>query len=206
MYEYIVENSSPIDGNQRNLIEWTGSVGERSRMRIGTVQGTLFTLLTRLMSARNVIEVGTFTGYSALALAKGLPHDGRLLTCDVNEEWTAIAQEAWKEAGVADRIDLRIGPALDTLRALPATPEWDLAFIDADKENYIAYYEEIVPRIRPGGAVLVDNVLWFSTVVADPEGEGAPMRRFNSHVVADPRVDVVILPIGDGVSLVRKKD
>ncbi len=174
-------------------------------MQIGTAQGTLFTLLTRLMSARKVLEIGTFTGYSALALAKGLPDDGRLLTCDVNEEWAAIAQEAWKEAGVADLIDVRIGPALDTLRALPPAPEWDLAFIDADKDNYIAYYEEIVPRIRPGGAVLTDNVLWFSTVVDDPEGEGAPMRRFNAHVAADPRVDVVILPIGDGVSLVRKK-
>ncbi|MFF9776465.1 O-methyltransferase [Streptomyces sp. NPDC013978] len=205
LYEYIVENSSRIDDSQRRLIERTARVGDRSRMQIGTAQGTLFTLLTQLMSARSAIEIGTFTGYSALAIAKGLPTDGRLLTCDVNEEWAGIAQEAWKEAGVADRIDLRLGPALDTLRALPRTPDWDLAFIDADKDNYIAYYEELVPRIRPGGVVLVDNVLWFSTVVDDPEGEGAPMRRFNAHVAADSRVEAVILPIGDGVSLVRKK-
>ncbi|MFD8705583.1 O-methyltransferase [Kitasatospora sp. NPDC059648] len=205
LFEYIVENSSPIDEFQRNLIERTAGVGERSRMQIGTPQGTLFTFLTQLMSARAVLEVGTFTGYSALAFAKGLPADGRLLTCDVNEEWAAIAQASWKEAGVADRIELRLGPALDTLRSLPRTPDWDLAFIDADKDNYTAYYEELVPRIRPGGVILVDNVLWFSTVVNDPEGEGAPMRRFNAHVAADPRVETVILPIGDGVSLVRKK-
>jgi caffeoyl-CoA O-methyltransferase len=205
LYDYIVENSSPVDEFQQRLIGRTAQVGERARMQIGTAQGTLFTLLTQLMSARAVIEVGTFTGYSALAIAKGLPADGRLLTCDVNEEWAGIAQEAWKEAGVADRIDLRIGPALDTLRSLPATPDWDLAFIDADKDNYLAYYEELVPRIRPGGALLVDNVLWFSTVVDDPEGEGALMRRVNAHIAADPRVDEVILPIGDGVSLVRKK-
>ena len=205
LYEYIAENSLPLDGAQRDLIARTATVGDRSRMQIGTPQGTFFTLLTQLMSARTVIEVGTFTGYSALSIAKGLPSDGHLLTCDVNEEWTGIAQDAWKEAGVADRIELRLGPALDTLRSLPQEPVWDLAFIDADKQNYVAYYEELVPRIRPGGAVLVDNVLWFSTVVDDPEGEGAPMRQFNAHVAADPRVEAVILSIGDGVSLVRKK-
>lgn len=205
LYEYIVENSRPLDEAQHKLIERTATVGARSRMQIGTPQGTFFTLLTQLMSARTVIEIGTFTGYSALSIARGLPSDGRLLTCDVNEEWTDIAQEAWKEAGVADRIELKLGPALDTLRSLPDAPAWDLAFIDADKQNYLAYYEELVPRMRPGGAILVDNVLWFSTVVDDPEGEGAPMRQFNAHVAADPRVEAVILSIGDGVSLVRKK-
>ncbi|RSS80407.1 O-methyltransferase [Streptomyces sp. WAC06614] len=205
LYEYIVENSLPVDEAQRGLMESTATVGERSRMQIGTPQGTFFTLLTQLMSARKAIEIGTFTGYSALAIARGLPEDGHLLTCDVNEEWTAIAQEGWKAAGVADRIELRLGPALDTLRSLPADSDWDLAFIDADKEGYVDYYEELVPRMRPGGAILVDNVLWFSTVVNDPEGEGATMRAFNAHVAADPRVEAVILSIGDGVTLVRKK-
>ncbi|MET9322995.1 class I SAM-dependent methyltransferase [Streptomyces sp. NPDC003038] len=205
LYEYIVENSLPVDDAQRSLMNRTATVGERSRMQIGTPQGTFFTLLTQLMSARKAIEIGTFTGYSAMSIAKGLPGDGHLLTCDVNEEWTAIAQDAWKEAGVADRIELRLGPALDTLRSLPADPDWDLAFIDADKQSYVAYYEELVPRMRPGGAILVDNVLWFSTVVDDPEGEGATMREFNAHVAADPRVEAVILSIGDGVTLVRKK-
>lgn len=205
LYEYIVENSLPVDDAQRSLMKKTATVGERARMQIGTPQGTFFTLLTRLMSARKAIEIGTFTGYSALSIAKGLPEDGHLLTCDVSEEWTAIAQDAWKEAGVADRIELRLGPALETLRSLPADADWDLAFIDADKEGYLAYYEELVPRMRPGGAILVDNVLWFSTVVDDPEGEGAPMRAFNAHVAADPRVEAVILSIGDGVTLVRKK-
>ncbi|MCX4680604.1 class I SAM-dependent methyltransferase [Streptomyces sp. NBC_01433] len=205
LHEYIVENSLPVDDAQLGLMERTTTVGDRARMRIGTPQGTFFTFLAQMMSARKAIEVGTFTGYSALSIARGLPADGHLLTCDVNEEWTAIAQDAWKEAGVADRIELRLGPALDTLRSLPTDPEWDLAFIDADKANYTAYYEELVPRMRPGGVILVDNVLWFSTVVDDPEGEGAPMRAFNAHVAADPRVEAVILSIGDGVTVVRKK-
>lgn len=204
LFGYITENSLPIDTAQRRLIERTSTVGDRSRMQIGTPQGTFFTFLTQIMSARRAIEVGTFTGYSSLSIARGLPADGNLLTCDVSEEWTSIAQDAWKEAGLADRIELRLGPALDTLRSLPTDPVVDLAFIDADKENYVAYYEELVPRIRPGGVILVDNVLWFGTVVDDPDGEGAMMREFNAHVAADKRVEAVILSIGDGVTMVRK--
>ncbi|MET9364741.1 class I SAM-dependent methyltransferase [Streptomyces sp. NPDC006632] len=205
LYGYIVENSLQADEAQRNLVAATATVGDRARMQIGAPQGGFFTLLTQLMGARTAIEIGTFTGYSALCIAKGLAPGGHLLTCDVSEEWTDIAKKAWVEAEVEDRIELRLGPALETLRALPADPVVDLAFIDADKPNYIAYYEELVPRMRPGGAILVDNVLWFQTVVDDPDGEGASMRAFNAHVASDQRVEAVILSIGDGVTLVRKK-
>jgi caffeoyl-CoA O-methyltransferase len=205
LYSYIVENSVEIDEAQRNLIRRTASVGERARMQIGTPQGSLFTFLTQSMQARNVIEVGTFTGYSALCIAKGLPVDGHLLTCDVSEEWTKLAREAWKEAGVDEKIELRLGPALETLAALPADPIVDMAFIDADKQNYIGYYEELVPRMRPGGVILVDNVFWFGTVVDDQAGEGATMHAFNRHVAADKRVEAVILSIGDGLTMVRRR-
>ncbi|RNG34557.1 SAM-dependent methyltransferase [Streptomyces botrytidirepellens] len=205
LYSYMVENSVPVDEPQRNLIQRTTGVGERSRMQIGTPQGTFFTFLTQTMQARNAIEVGTFTGYSALCIAKGLPVDGHLLTCDVSEEWTSLGRAAWKEAGVDDKIELRLGPALETLRSLPADPVVDLAFIDADKQSYIAYYEELVPRMRPGGVILVDNVFWFGTVVDDRDGEGATMHAFNAHVAADARVEAVILSIGDGLTMVRKR-
>jgi caffeoyl-CoA O-methyltransferase len=152
-----------------------------------------------------VVEVGTFTGYSALCLARGLEPGGRLLCCDVSEEWTAIAQAAWQAAGVDDRIDLHIAPALDTLKAQPSTPDIDLAFIDADKPNYRSYYNELVPRMRPGGLVVVDNVLWSGRVVdpsaTDPDTEA--IRAFNEHVLADPRTDSVMLPIADGLTLAR---
>ncbi|MFC4471261.1 O-methyltransferase [Streptomyces xiangluensis] len=205
LYSYIVENSVPIDGSQRNLIRRTAGVGDRARMQIGTPQGSFFTLLAQTMQARKAIEVGTFTGYSSLCIAKGLPVDGHLLTCDVSEEWTNLAREAWKEAGVDEKIELRLGPALETLRSLPPDPVVDLAFIDADKQGYISYYEELVTRIRPGGIILVDNVFWFGTVVDDQAGEGAIMHAFNTHVAADKRVEAVILSIGDGLTMVRKR-
>jgi caffeoyl-CoA O-methyltransferase len=177
-------------------------------MQIAPEQGAFMTLLCRVSAARRVIEVGTFTGYSALALARGLPDDGRLLCCDVSEEWTAIARRYWKEAGVENKIELRIAPALDTLRSLPIVDGFDLAFIDADKENYLAYADEIVPRLRQGGLLLVDNTLW-SGEVADPtivEGDNLlAIRAFNDAFAADPRLDVVVLPISDGLTLARKR-
>jgi caffeoyl-CoA O-methyltransferase len=155
-----------------------------------------------------VVEVGTFTGYSALCIARGLPDDGQLLACDVSEEWTAIARRYWERAGVASRIDLRLGPALDTLRALPADTRFDMGFIDADKPTYPAYYEEILTRLRPGGLILVDNVLWFGRV-ADPAADDPQtlaIRAFNDQVAADPRVDCVMLPVSDGLTILRKRE
>ena len=154
------------------------------------------------------MEVGTFTGYSALAVARGLAPGGRLLCCDVSEQWTAIGREHWARAGVADRIDLRIAPALDTLRARPRERTIDFAFIDADKGNYANYYAEIVERLAPRGVLLVDNVLWSGKVI-DPavdDADTAAIRAFNDLVVADARVDTVMLPIADGLTLVRRRD
>jgi caffeoyl-CoA O-methyltransferase len=208
LHAYIVGHGTPPDDIQQRLIDETAALGGVSKMQIAPEQGAFMTLLCRVSAARRVIEIGTFTGYSALALARGLPDDGRLLCCDVSEEWTAIARRYWKEAGIDNKIELRIAPALDTLRSLPSGDEFDLAFIDADKENYLAYAEEIVPRLRQGGLLLVDNTLW-SGEVADPtivEGDNLlAIRAFNDAFAADPRLDVVILPISDGLTLARKR-
>ena len=151
------------------------------------------------------MEVGTFTGYSSICLARGLAEGGRLITCDVSTEWTDVARRFWDRAGVADRVDLRIGPALETLRALPAEPFLDLAFIDADKPGYVGYWEEIVPRLRPGGLVMVDNTLFGGHVIdADPTEKPAAIRAFNTHAAADARVDLVMLPLADGLTLGRR--
>jgi caffeoyl-CoA O-methyltransferase len=153
-----------------------------------------------------VIEVGTFTGYSSICLARGLAEGGRLICCDVSEEWTGIAREHWSKAGVEDLIDLRIGPALDTLRSLPADPVIDLAFIDADKPGYIGYWEELVPRTRPGGVLLIDNVFMSGRVIGPhPDTSGAAIRAFNDHAAADERVELVMLSIADGLTFARKR-
>jgi caffeoyl-CoA O-methyltransferase len=176
-------------------------------MQIAPEQGTFMTMLARLVDARFAVEVGTFTGYSSLCIARGLAPRGRLLCLDVSEEWTSIGRRHWDEAGVGDRIDLRIGPAADALRDLPADPPIDIAFIDADKGGYRTYYDEIVERLRPGGLVLLDNVLWGGAVVdpANTEADTEAIRAVNDHVAADPRVDVVMLPIADGLTLARKR-
>jgi caffeoyl-CoA O-methyltransferase len=208
LHAYIVGHGTPPDDIQQRLIDETAALGGVSKMQIAPEQGAFMTLLCRVSAARKVIEVGTFTGYSALALARGLPDDGRLLCCDVSEEWTAIARRYWKEAGIDNKIELRIAPALDTLRSLPADAEFDLAFIDADKENYLAYAEEIVPRLRQGGLLLVDNTLWSGEVadatIVDDDNLLA-IRAFNDAFAADPRLDVVVLPISDGLTLARKR-
>jgi caffeoyl-CoA O-methyltransferase len=206
VHDYLVRHGTPPDAVQRELIEETRRLGGVSLMQIAPEQGAFLTLLARAIGARRAIEVGTFTGYSALCIARGLAPGGRLVCCDVSEEWTAIARRFWEEGGVADRIELRLGPAAETLAALPAEPVFDLAFIDADKGGYPAYYEAILPRLRPGGLILVDNVLWFGRV-ADPSADDeatAQIRAFNAKVAADPRVEAVMLPIGDGLTILRK--
>jgi len=202
--DYIDAHSTQPDGVQRDLITATAALGGAANMQISPSQGAVMTLLTTVLRPRFAVEVGTFTGYSALSVAKALPQGGRLLCCDISREWTAIGRSYWERAGVADRIDLRIGPALDTLRALPAEPAVDLAFIDADKGAYVDYYEELVPRLSPRGLILVDNTLWDGHV-ADPERADETteqLRAFNAHVAADPRVLVALLPVADGLTLI----
>jgi len=185
----------------------TAALGPPAGMQIGPDQGQLLTFLARLVGARHAVEVGTFTGYSSICIARGLAPGGRLVCCDVSEEWTAVARRAWDRAGVADRIDLRIAPALDTLRALPADEHVDLAFIDADKPGYSSYWAELVPRARPGGVLAVDNVLWSGRVVdaGTDDVDTRALQAFNDQVAADDRVDVMILPAFDGLTLARKR-
>lgn len=204
---YAERLSAAPDEIQRDLIETTRALGDDlAIMQIGPVQGAFMTVLARVLQPRLAVEVGTFTGYSALAVARELPPGARLVCCDLSEEWTAVARRFWERAGVADRIDLRIGPALDTLRALPFDPPVDLAFIDAAKAEYVDYYEELVPRLSERGVILVDNVLWDG-LVADPERDDdttEALRAFSAHAAADPRTTVALLPVGDGLSMITR--
>jgi caffeoyl-CoA O-methyltransferase len=204
---YLAAHSTRPDQVQRDLIERTALLGDVAGMQIAPEQGAFLTLLTRVAGARRAVEVGTFTGYSSLCIARGLPADGYLLCCDVSEEWTALARQAWQRAGVAGRIELRIGPAADTLAALPRTEPFDLAFIDADKTGYPTYYAELLPRMRPGGVILVDNVFQSGRVLEpDPDNRNAvAIKEFNDRLAADDRVDVVMLPIADGLTMAVKK-
>jgi predicted O-methyltransferase YrrM len=200
----VITRETPV---QRRLRAETAALPE-GRMQIGADQGALLALMVRLIGARRALEVGTFTGYSALAVAAALPPDGKLVTCDVSEQWTAIARRYWEEAGVAGRIDLRLGPAVETLTGLLRQGEsFDFAFIDADKESYDAYYEACLRLVRPSGLVAIDNVLW-SGVVADPaavDAETEAIRALNTKVRDDPRVEACLVTVGDGVMLARKR-
>jgi predicted O-methyltransferase YrrM len=207
VHDYLVAHAPPLDDVQRDLIAETEALGGISLMQIAPEQGAFMTLLTRLIGAQHAIEVGTFTGYSSLSIARGLPGDGTLLCCDVSEEWTAIARKYWERAGVDDKIELRLAPALDTLRSLPAGERFDLAFIDADKESYPNYFEEVLARLRPNGVILVDNTLWMGAVT-DPktsDDQTNAIRTFNDAVAADDRVESTILTVGDGLTLIRKR-
>jgi caffeoyl-CoA O-methyltransferase len=208
IHEYLIAHAPPIDDVQRWLIDETRTrVGDLSIMQISPEQGALMTMLTRIVGVRRAVEVGTFTGYSALSIARGLAEGGRLVCCDVSEEWTAIAREAWGKAGVEQSIDLRIAPAIETLRALPMDEPIDLAFIDADKVGYAAYYEELLARLAPSGVILVDNTLWSGSVVdpARDDDDTIAIRAFNEMVAGDERVESVILTVGDGLTLIRRR-
>jgi caffeoyl-CoA O-methyltransferase len=207
LHNYILDHSSPIDAVQKWLIARTGELGPISMMQVAPEQGWFLTMLTRVTRAKFAVEIGTFTGYSSLCIARGLGPNGRLLCCDVSEEWTAIAREAWERAGVDDRVELRLAPATETLGALPADTVIDLAFIDADKPNYAAYYEAVLARLAPDGIIAVDNVLWSGAVLdkdANDENTQA-IRAFNDMVAADDRVDKVVLPIADGLTLIVRR-
>jgi caffeoyl-CoA O-methyltransferase len=207
LYAYVLAHRSERDPVLADLIEETGKLGGWAMMQIAPEQGAFLTLLARIMGARSAIEVGTFTGYSAISIARGLAAGGKLLCCDVSEEWTAIARDFWRRAGVADRIELKIAPGVDTLRALPKRESVDFAFIDADKVNYQSYYEEILTRLRPNGLIVFDNVLWGGSVVddANQNDDTKAIRALNDFVTADPRVECVMVPIADGLLLTRKR-
>jgi predicted O-methyltransferase YrrM len=206
IHEYVVAHGARPDAVQQALIEETAHL-PMAGMQISPEQGTFMTLVTRLVGARMAVEVGTFTGYSAISIARGLPDDGHLLCCDVSEEWTGIARRAWAEAGVDDKIELRLAPAADTLRSLPDEEYVDLAFIDADKPAYPVYYEELLRRLRPNGLIMVDNTLWGGSIIDDTKDDESTvaLRAFNDLVAADDRVDSALLTIGDGLTMLRKR-
>ena len=209
LYEYLLRVSLREEPVLRALREETAQLDEAD-MQISPEQGQFMALLVRLMGARRALEVGVFTGYSALSVALALPEDGRLVACDVSEEWTSVGRRYWQEAGVDGRIDLRIGPAVETLERLIGeglAGSFDFAFIDADKQNYEQYYELCLELLRPGGLVAVDNVLWSGQVaddvVEDPDARA--IVAFNDMISSDGRVDLSLVPIADGLTLALKK-
>jgi caffeoyl-CoA O-methyltransferase len=205
LHDYMVDHGMPLDVVARELVEETRALGGVSEMLTTADQAALLTMLTRLVSARLAVEIGTFTGFSALAIARGLPDDGRLICLDVSAEWTSIGRRYWEKAGVAEKIELRIGDAHTSAAALPVGEPLDLAFVDAEKPGYIDYFEQLVPRIRPNGLLLFDNTLAGGRVVGVHEHDPVDRKEFNAHIAKDERVDVVILGIGDGLTLVRKR-
>jgi predicted O-methyltransferase YrrM len=209
MHAYLLANSVRETKLQRALRAATQRL-PGAGMQIAPEQGQLLQLLVRMLEARRCIEVGTFTGYSALSVALALPKNGRIVCCDVSEEWTAVARRFWKKAGVERKINLRLAPALQTLDALLArggAGKYDFAFIDADKSNYANYYERCLKLVRRGGLIAADNTLWYGRV-ADPrdrEPDTPYIRAFNRKLLRDPRVDISLVPIGDGLTLARKR-
>jgi caffeoyl-CoA O-methyltransferase len=207
LHGYLVQHGARQDELLRRLAAETAELGGIAIMQVSPEQGALMRLLVRSINARRALELGTFTGYSAICIARGLPDDGLLVTCDVSEEWTGIARRYFEQAGVAERIDLRLGPALDTLREMPDDEPFDFAFIDADKVGYLDYYEETLRLLRPGGLAMIDNVLRGGRVVEpDPDDEGdRVVLELNQRVAADERVEMAMLGISDGVTLVLKR-
>jgi predicted O-methyltransferase YrrM len=207
LHAYLVAHNGPADPLVADLIaETRSSLADVANLQIAPEQAPFLTFLARLIGARDAVEVGTFTGLSALAIARGLGPGGHLICCDISTEYTAVGRPYWEKAGVADRIDLRIGPATETLAALPSEPHLDLAFIDAEKTEYPAYWELIVPRMRPGGVIAVDNVLRHGRVAnPDPNDAGdAAILLFNDMVATDARVESVMIPLADGLTLARR--
>ena len=207
LHDYVLDNTTAGDAVDASLSAATRELGGVARMQVARDQGAFLSMLVSAVRPRLAVEVGTFTGTSSLAIARALPDGGRLLCCDVSEEWTAMARRHWEAAGVSDRIDLVIAPAIQTLRALADDTQVDFAFIDADKTGYLAYYEELVPRLSDHGLLVVDNVLWSGRVMDTSilDDDTVALREFNARVVADDRVEVVMLSIGDGVSVVRRR-
>jgi len=207
LHRYIVRHGVRQDDVLRRLAEETAALGGVAVMQIAPEQAALMTLLVRSIGAREAIEIGTFTGYSAISIARGLRPGGKLLACDVNEEWTAIARRYFHEAGLDDRIELRLGPAIDTLRSLSPEEQLDFAFIDADKTSYEAYYEEVLRRLRRGGLMVIDNVFFGGHVLdeATTSESARAIHALNVRITDDRRVDIAMVPVADGITIVRKR-
>ncbi|MBS0358294.1 MAG: class I SAM-dependent methyltransferase [Proteobacteria bacterium] len=209
LYQYLLSTSLREPAVMKHLRLETAKLPSHN-CQIAPEQGQFMALLIELLGARKVLELGTYTGYSALAMALALPPQGKLITCDINDEWTAMAQQFWREAGVAHKIELRLGPALETLEKLLKAGEadtFDFAFIDADKANYSAYYEKIFQLVRRGGLIAVDNVLWDGAV-ADPaisDTQTKAIRALNEKLKNDERISFSLVPIADGLALARKR-
>jgi len=207
LYAYLLAHNPPEDEVLGDLARETAALGPIALMQVAREQGAFLTLLAKLVGARSALEIGTFTGYSSICIARGLVDGGRLVCCDVSDEWTTIARRYWERADLGDRIELHLAPALETIATLPADRPLDLVFIDADKESYQAYYEAVLPRLSPNGVIVFDNVLWMGAV-ADPANTDAStvaIRALNDLVATDPRVDAVMLPIADGITIVRRR-
>ena len=207
LYEYVLAHGHNGDPIRREVSEETMKLGRISQMEIAPEQGTLMGILASAIGAKSAVEVGTFTGYSSLCVAHALPADGKLLCCDVSEQWTSTARRYWERAGVAGKITLKLGPAVETLRALPASYPIDFTFIDADKVNYATYDEGIPKRMRPGGLILLDTVVWGGSVVDQTrkDEDTAAIRAINDFIAHDQRVEAVMIAISDGLTIVRKK-
>jgi caffeoyl-CoA O-methyltransferase len=207
LYRYLAAHGARQDDLLRELAAETAELGGISVMQIATEQGAFMSVIVRAIGARRALELGTFTGYSAICIARALPDDGELVTCDVSDEWTGIARRYFERAGLAERIDLRLGPAIETLRAMPADEPFDFAFIDADKAGYPDYYEEVLRLLRPGGLAMLDNMLRGGRVIDDEvtdEGDLAVIG-LNEKILGDGRVEMAMLGISDGVTLVLKR-
>lgn len=206
LHAYMLAHCTPPDDVTADLVRETrAALPDDAGMQVATEQAAFIRMLTGVMGARQAVEVGTFTGLSSLSIARGLAPGGRLTCFDISEQFTEVARRYWKRAGVDDLIELRIGPAAERLRELPDEAYLDLVFIDADKEGYATYWAELVPRMRPGGIVLVDNVLWGGRVMSPQTDSDKAIVHFNTMVLADERVEVVMLPIADGLTMARRR-
>jgi caffeoyl-CoA O-methyltransferase len=206
LHRYTIEHSSFRDGVVADVERAAGEMGELAEMQIAGDQAAFMTILVRAINAHDALEVGTFLGYGALAIARGLPDDGRLICCELNEGYAERAREHLGKAGLDDRVEIRVGPALDSLRAMERTEQFDFAFIDADKTEYIDYFEETLGRLRPNGLILIDNALREGTVLEPGDSESARVTaELNDRLVTDDRVDVALLGFADGISMVRKR-
>lgn len=202
---YCLRHTSPRGALLRELERYTQRHCDYPQMLIGPHEGALLALLVRLSGARRVLEIGTYTGYSALCMAEALPENGKLVTCEIKSEHAEIAQSFFNRSPHGHKIKIRLGPALETLAGLPPSAGFDFVFIDADKENYVNYYEAVLPRLRPGGMIAADNVLWSGRVLAPETKTDRAVAAFNKRIRRDARVECVMLPVRDGILLARKR-